>query len=37
MFELSNGLRIYPIEVEALILKMQNLMMSLCMEMNCKK
>ena len=37
MFELSNGLRIFPIEVEELILKMQNLMMSLCMEMNCKK
>ena len=31
MFELSNGLRIYPIEVEA------YLMMGLCMEMNCKR
>ena len=37
MFELSNGLRIYPIEVEAYFKAPQSLMMGLCMEMNCKR
>ena len=35
MFELSNGLRIYPIEVEAYFKHPK--FNGLCMEMNCKR